>query len=89
MWFLMGAGAILAGLMLSVKGLGAWTKAKSSGEIRLRGTRAEVVRRDSDPDRFRRLAADRLKSAIPGLLVLLGGVAWLGWNFLALASRAA
>ena len=80
MWFMAGIGAIGAGLFLALRELLPWWEATRTGVVRTRSARAEAVRRDEDPERFKDLTGRRMKAAGTGLLFIVGGLAWLGWN---------
>jgi len=89
MWFLIGAGAIGAGLLLALRELLPWMEANRTGRIRTRGDRAQTVLRDEDPERFKALLNKRFNAAGPGALFVIGGVVWLAWNLLGLLMMAA
>ncbi|WP_439470349.1 hypothetical protein [Brevundimonas sp.] len=89
MWFLIGAGAIGAGLLLALRELLPWMEANRTGRIRTRGDRAQTVLRDEDPERFKALLKKRFNAAGPGALFVIGGVVWLAWNLLGLLMMAA
>jgi hypothetical protein len=84
MWFLIGVGAIGAGLLLLLRELIPWMEAARTGTIRTRGTRAQTVSRAEDPERFKALLQRRFSAAGPGALFIIGGLVWLGWNALGL-----
>ncbi len=63
-------GAFLAGLVLTLKDLIPWLQAQASGSIRTRGHKRQTVRRRDDPERFRTLSRNRLKSAWLGVILL-------------------
>lgn len=86
MWFLIGAGAIGAGLFLTLRSLIPWMTAQRTGVIRSQGSRAQKIERAVEPDRFRALAKKRLNGAATGLICLVGGIVWLVYNFWALST---
>ena len=84
MWFLIGVGAIGAGLLLALRELLPWMEANRTGRIKTRGDRAQTVVRDDDPERFKALLKRRFNAAGPGALFVIGGLVWLAWNMLGL-----
>ena len=86
MWFLIGAGAIGAGLFLTLRSLLPWLAAQRTGVIRSRGSRAQKIERAVEPERFQALAKQRFSGVGPGVLCILGGLAWLAYNFWALST---
>ena len=82
MLFLAAIGAIFAGLFLTLRGLLPWLAAARSGVIRTQGSRPQKIERATEPDRFKALNSQRLKSVWPGLLCMLGGIGFIGWSVL-------
>jgi hypothetical protein len=80
MWFMVGLGAIGAGLLLALRELIPWMEAGRTGRIKTRGERAQTVIRDEDPERFEALLKRRFNAAGPGALFVVGGLVWLAWN---------
>ena len=70
-----GVGSIFAGLFFALCDLLPYLAAKRSGTIRRRGYAGVVVRRDEDPERFRRLTGARLRGVLFGLALSIGGAA--------------
>ncbi len=87
--FYLGAGAILAGVILGSRGIGRWLTAIRTGTIKLQRPGAPVVRREDDPERFNQLKADALRSAWPGLFMFIGGLGWLALLAVAVVTRTA
>jgi len=70
----------LAALFLLLKDGIPWAGAVTSGSIKTRGARREVVRRAEDPDRFKRLVAQRFKGMAPGALCLAAAIGVTLWT---------
>lgn len=84
MWLFAGVGAILAGLIMLVRQGGAWLVARRTGVLVSTSYGAARIERAADPEKFERYMRARAKSlGGPAVLVLIG-VGWLAWNFLAL-----
>ena len=72
MWVLAGTGATLAGLFLILRSLLPWMAARSSGVIRTKSAKAQLIDRRVDPERFESLCSQRLRGVWPGLALFLG-----------------
>ena len=72
---MMAVGGIGAGLYLMLKDFLPWLLARQTGTIRTRGYRAQIVRRDENPERFHGLSRQRLQGAGTGAMLLIGGLA--------------
>jgi len=71
-------GAFLAGLFLTLKDMIPWARAQASGTIQTRGHNPRIVRRADDPERFKALSRNRLKSAWLGFILLMAAFGiWL------------
>ena len=70
----------LAAVILLLKEGVPWAGAVSSGAIKTRGARREVVRRADDPDRFKRLIDQRFKGMAPGALCLAAAIGVTVWT---------
>ncbi len=70
----------MAALFLLLKDGIPWAGAVTSGSIKTRGARREVVRRADDPDRFKRLVAQRFKGMAPGALCLAAAIGVTLWT---------
>ena len=79
----------LAALFLLLKDGVPWAGALTSGSIRTRGARREVVLRTDDPDRFKRLVDQRFKGMAPGALCLAAAVGVTVWTTIGAISATA
>lgn len=79
MWILLaGVGAVFAGLYFLVRNLLPYLAAQRSGVISRQGARSVRVRRDEDPDGFKRLLANRAKGLGFGAAVSTAGLLVVG-----------
>lgn len=69
------AGLCVAGLVTGPRDLVSYLAARRTGVCRRRGFRDVVVRRDEEPDRFRRLLRNRLLGMVNGFGLIAAGVA--------------
>jgi hypothetical protein len=84
MWFVAGVGAILAGLIMVVRQGGAWLNARRTGVLVSKSYGAARIERAADPEKFERYMRARARGlGAPAVLILIG-LAWLAWNFLAM-----
>jgi len=77
-------GAFLAGLILGFRDLVQLLGARRSGVITRRGAGGVRVRRDTDPERFDRLLANRSKGAAIGFGISMLGAVGLGLTVLSI-----
>ncbi len=70
---LLAVGVILAGLFLGLRDLAPYLAARRTGVIVRRGALAKKVERETDPDGFARLLANRSKGATLGFGILAAG----------------
>jgi hypothetical protein len=70
-----GVASIFAGLFFALRDLFPYLAAKRSGAIKRRGYAGLIVRREEDPDRFRKLTGARLRGVLLGLALSVGGAA--------------
>lgn len=87
MWFMIGIGLIGAGFYFGLRSLLHWMAAQSTGVIRRQGASTQKIERAVDPERFNALLKQRLNGLIQGLCCVVGGLAWLIYNFWALSTR--
>ena len=72
-------GLYLAGLFLVVKDGVPWVLAVTSGTIRTRSSKRELVMREQEPGRFTDLVRQRFSGMAPGALCLILALAWTFW----------
>ena len=87
MWFIAGVGAILAGLIMLARQGGALLNARRTGVLVSKSYGAARIERSADPEKFERFMRARTKGLGGPAVLILIGVGWLGWNFLALFLR--
>jgi len=75
---------IIAGLFLLAREGIPWISAMTTGTIKTRGSRRELVHRRDEPGRFRTLTGQRLRGMVPGLLCLAGAIGLSVWAVLAM-----
>jgi hypothetical protein len=78
--------ALLGGLFLGFRDLVPYVAARRSGVITRKGAQNIRVRRDTDPEAFARLLANRSKGAVIGLGVFAFGLLGLGLYGLSLTN---
>ncbi|HYF35494.1 MAG TPA: hypothetical protein VD994_09415 [Prosthecobacter sp.] len=83
MWFLAGAGVLLAGIVLMAGPLPEVMRALSTGVIVGKGRGAPRIERTAEPERFNNLLRQRLASVAPGAAIAGCALLWLAWNALA------
>ena len=84
MWLFAGVGAILAGLIMLARQGGAWLSARRTGVLVSKSYGAARIERSADPEKFERFMRARAKGLGAPVVLVLIGMAWLGWNLLAL-----
>lgn len=78
---------MIVGLVLLLRELIPWARARSSGVIYRRGHSRQAIRRSEEPDRFRSLLNSRLKASLLGLGLIAAGAVWMAANILAMGMQ--